>query len=88
MTISENLRNLINKNLAIFEDDINFTDEDDIFALGFVNSLFAMKIVNYIEQNFDLEVKDEELDINNFRSISRILRFIEGKVNASGDVNA
>ena len=88
MTISENLRNLINKNLAIFEDDINFTDEDDIFALGFVNSLFAMKIVNYIEQNFDLEVKDEELDINNFRSISRILRFIEDKVNASGDVNA
>jgi methoxymalonate biosynthesis acyl carrier protein len=44
-------------------------DQQDIFALGYVNSLFAMELVLFIEKHFQIEIPNEELDIANFRTI-------------------
>ena len=54
-------------------------DDDDIFAMGFVNSLFAMQLVSFLESEFGITVEDEDLDINNFRSISAMLRLLAKK---------
>ncbi|GAA4534385.1 MULTISPECIES: acyl carrier protein [Nonomuraea] len=40
----------------------------DIFALGFVNSLFAMELVMFVEKTFELTIPNEELRIDNFRT--------------------
>ncbi|MFF0312976.1 acyl carrier protein [Streptosporangium sp. NPDC004379] len=40
----------------------------DIFALGFVNSLFAMELVMYVEKTFGVTIPNEELRIDNFRT--------------------
>lgn len=40
----------------------------DIFALGFVNSLFAMELVMFVEKTFSISIPNEELRIDNFRS--------------------
>jgi acyl carrier protein len=45
------------------------SDSDDIFALGFVNSLFAMELVMFIEKTFGITVPNEELKIDNFRTV-------------------
>ncbi|NTW02300.1 MAG: acyl carrier protein [Oscillochloris sp.] len=52
------------------------SDDEDIFATGFVNSLFAMQLVMFIEQTFDMTVGDEDLSIDNFRSIDVIARLV------------
>jgi acyl carrier protein len=49
--------------------DIEIGVEDDIFALGFVNSLFAMELVMFVEKNFGFTVCNDELRIDNFRTI-------------------
>jgi methoxymalonate biosynthesis acyl carrier protein len=54
-------------------------DDDDIFALGFVNSLFAMQLIAWIEQEFALAVGDADLDINNFKSVNAITAFVGRK---------
>ena len=54
-------------------------DDDDIFALGFVNSLFAMQLVMFVESAFDLRIEDDELDIAHFRSLNAIAEFVERK---------
>jgi acyl carrier protein len=54
-------------------------NQDDIFALGFVNSLFGMQLVLYIEQEFNLTVEDEDLEIENFNTIDHIDEFISRK---------
>jgi methoxymalonate biosynthesis acyl carrier protein len=41
---------------------------DDIFALGFVNSLFAMELVMFIEKEFSVTISNDELQIDNFRT--------------------
>ena len=55
------------------------TNEDNIFELGLVNSLFAMQLVNFIESEFDIAVDNNELDLENFKCISAIVRLVESK---------
>jgi methoxymalonate biosynthesis acyl carrier protein len=46
--------------------------DEDIFALGFVNSLLAMQLVNFVEKEFGITIEDEDLDLDNFRSLRSI----------------
>jgi acyl carrier protein len=54
-------------------------DDEDIFALGFVNSLLAMQLVAFVEKEFALTVEDEDLDIDNFRSVNAIAALVARK---------
>lgn len=55
-------------------------DDDDIFALGFVNSLFAMQLVMFIEKEFRLTVQDDDLLIDNFRSVNAVMDLVTRKI--------
>ena len=52
-------------------------DDDDIFALGLVNSLFAMQLVLFVEQEFDVVVEGGDLERDNFRSVHAITALVE-----------
>ena len=62
--------------------DVTFSDEEDIFALGFVNSLLAMQLVAFVEKEFAIRVEDEDLDLDNFRSIQAISNLVAKKSGA------
>ena len=59
--------------------DYNLRDDEDIFALGFVNSLFAMQLVFFVEKEFQLQVEDEDLELDNFRSIDALANLVQRK---------
>lgn len=54
-------------------------DDDDLFASGMINSLFAMQLVLYVEKEFELSVANDDLDLANFRSLAAIADFVERK---------
>ncbi|MEN3615164.1 acyl carrier protein [Plantactinospora sp. ZYX-F-223] len=54
-------------------------DEDDLFALGFVNSLFAMQLVLFVEKEFGLTLGSDDLDFKNFRSVAAMSRLVVRK---------
>ena len=54
-----------------------------MFALGFVNSMFAMQLVMFVEQEFAVAIEDEDLDLDNFRSVDAISSLIERKNSAA-----
>jgi methoxymalonate biosynthesis acyl carrier protein len=56
--------------------------DEDIFALGFVNSMFAMQLVMFVEKEFGITVEDEDLDLDNFRSVDAIAGLVERKSQA------
>ena len=74
--MNNKIREFIMGNL-ICDDEIEINDNDNIFELGFVNSLFAMKLLNYIEQEFDITVNNEDIDISNFSTVNKISQLIE-----------
>jgi acyl carrier protein len=55
-------------------------DTDNIFAKGLVNSLFAMQLVMFVENTFNLHVENEELDLVNFNSVDAIAEFVNIKL--------
>jgi acyl carrier protein len=75
----EGIRKYIESNLVVFEDEAVFSDSDNIFQLGFVNSLFAMKLLNFIEKEFDITVDDSDIEISNFSSIDNMMTLIQRK---------
>jgi len=79
MELNEKIRRFIEANLVVFEDEAEFEDDDNIFEMGFVNSLFAMKMVNYIEQEFGIEISNDDLEISNFSTVNRIVNYINEK---------
>jgi acyl carrier protein len=60
--------------------NVNVADDEDIFASGLVNSLFAMQLVLFIEKEFSIKVENEDLDYDNFRTLNAIVGFIERKI--------
>lgn len=54
-------------------------DDEDIFELGFVNSLFSMQLVLFIEKEFGIVIGNNDLDLNNFRTINSITGLIGKK---------
>ena len=73
--VSTTVRNFLVKRSG--KDDIG--DDEDIFANGIVNSLFAVEIVCFVEESFEITVENEDLDIANFRSVNALTQFIEQK---------
>lgn len=57
----------------------DITDEEDIFELGFVNSLFAMQLVMFVEKEFDIALDTNDIDLSNFRTINQIASLIDKK---------
>ena len=53
------------------------TESEDIFALGYINSLFAMELVMFIEKTFAVTVPDTELQIDNFRTAKSMTALVE-----------
>ncbi|MEV0201452.1 acyl carrier protein [Nonomuraea sp. NPDC050691] len=52
------------------------TESQDIFALGFVNSLFAMELVMFVEKTFGVTIPNEELRIDNFRTATSMSELV------------
>jgi len=79
MQLIEKVREFIKNHLVSLESYVNLNDEDKIFELGFVDSLFALQLVNFVEGEFKISVDNEDLDLENFSSINAIVAFIEKK---------
>lgn len=51
--------------------------EADLFKGGYVDSLFAIEIVVFIEKEFGFKLKNKDVKKENFRNIDAIAQLIE-----------
>jgi len=79
MEISEKIRSFLNANLPIYDDDFTLKDDDNIFELGFVDSSFAMQLVLFIEEDFQITITEDDLKISNFSSVDNMRSLIKSK---------
>jgi acyl carrier protein len=66
--------------LSQYFGDRELQDDEDIFALGFVNSMFAMQLVLFVEKEFKVTIENEDLDFDNFRTINAMADLLERKM--------
>ena len=79
MTMTSDIKAKAKQFLAQHIKNYDLQETEDIFALGFVNSLFAMQLVLFVEKEFQLTVENEDLQLDNFRTINALAAFIERK---------
>ena len=56
---------------------VEIGETEDIFQIGFVNSLFAMELVMFVEKTFSVTVPNEELRIDNFRTATSMAELVD-----------
>jgi methoxymalonate biosynthesis acyl carrier protein len=56
---------------------VEISETEDIFQIGFVNSLFAMELVMFVEKTFSVTVPNEELRIDNFRTATSMALLVD-----------
>lgn len=60
--------------------NINAVGEDENFyEKGFVNSLFYMQLVMFIENEFGISIQPKDINPQNFNSINNIVEFVKKK---------
>ena len=53
--------------------------DEDLLAGGVIDSLGLMEVVSFVEQEYGIEVTDQDLVADNFRSLKSIQEFVEVK---------
>ena len=79
MWSEESIKQAVRNYISRFFQGHSLMDGEDMFATGFVNSLFAMQLVQFAESTFGINVESEDLEIDNFRSVNALTRFVQQK---------
>ncbi len=51
--------------------------DTDLLSGGYVNSLFALEIVMYLEKEFKIRIKRRDITDDNFRTINNMTALVE-----------
>lgn len=78
MDIEAHLSQYISQELL--DGSVAVTAEDMLLADGLVDSLGMMRLVGYIDDTFGVEVPPEDVVIENFSTIARMVEYLRGKV--------
>ncbi len=68
---------------AIFAEQLNLevpSPQTDLIDAGMLDSLKFVDLLLHIEKKFDMRVDLGDLDLDNFRSIDKIAKFVTGRV--------
>ena len=82
MDIKGNITGYVEKTFLFGLSDKSLQDNDSFLDKGIVDSTGILEIVSYIEEEFDIEVQDEELVPDNFDSINKLTDYIARKIDS------
>ena len=74
MTTNDKLREHFRRESS---NDQTLTDNEPLLTSGFLDSIAIVKLLTYIEQEFNVEISDADFDPDNFETIETIATLIE-----------
>ena len=77
--LSKEIKNYIVE--ASLSDTKNIVEDTLIFETGLLDSMGLLFLIEFLNENYQVEVEDEELNPKNFESLKSIVAFVEGKMN-------
>ena len=79
MTIEDNIKDYIARNLLFSDNGFPYADDASFLDEGIVDSVGVMELVTFVEESFGLKVNDFEITPENFDSVSRLVKYIRSK---------
>jgi acyl carrier protein len=79
MSVNKKIRNYVLENYLFTDDQSALNDDDSFMGLGIIDSTGILEIISFLEEEFDLQVKDEEILPENLDSVNNIVTYMERK---------
>lgn len=77
--VRKKVREYVVENLLIGEEEAGFSDEQSFLETGLIDSTGILEVIFFLENEFDLEIDDEEMVPENLDSVANIGRFVLSK---------
>ena len=55
-------------------------EDEDLFTLGFVKSLFILQLILFVERRFGITIANVPREIDSFRTVNAIAALVERKI--------
>jgi acyl carrier protein len=72
----ENVREFVQENL-IKNKGVALQENDDWLANGLVDSIGIIQIVSFVEREFKTAVPEEDVTVDNFKSLKDVAKYLE-----------
>ena len=79
--IKNNVKQFIIDNFLFSSIDNSFHDDDSFMENGIIDSTGILELVEYIEHQYNIKIKDEELLPENLDTLNNVSNFIIRKMN-------
>ncbi len=76
----QKIRQFIVETFLLGDTDVELSDGDSLLDSGIVDSTGVLELVAFIEDEFDVEVRDEELVPENLDSLDQLAAFVDRKL--------
>ncbi|MGD8212424.1 MAG: acyl carrier protein [Desulfobacterales bacterium] len=76
MLAQAKLKQYMTKELLADQDDIDIQEDDNLLLSGLIDSLGIMRLITFIEQEFQVKVQPEDVTIENFSTIKIISDYL------------
>jgi len=77
--VKAEIRSYVEENFLYMHPGLEVSDTDNLLALGVMDSLSFVELVEEVQERYGISVQDVEITEENFGSIGALTRYIEGK---------
>jgi len=79
MVDKEQIRKFIFKNFMFNDKSRVLNDNESFLNSGIIDSTGVLELVSFVEETFNIQVKDDELIPENLDSVIQLVQFIQNK---------
>ena len=81
MNIEDLIRKHILEEILFDRANVSLSNDDELLEKKIIDSMALVRLISFIEEHYEIEIEDEELKLENFKTINHIKDFIERKKN-------
>ena len=86
-TIEREIREFLRENFPLSADGVTLQQDDSLIEVGVIDSTGVLELIGFIEERYEVEIRDEEVLPENLDSIGSIIRFVGEKLGAAASSN-
>lgn len=79
MSVEQKLRGYILENFLFTDDPKALDNADSFMKKGIIDSTGILEVINFLQDEFGIQVEDEEMVPANLDSVNSIVAFVERK---------
>lgn len=77
--IANRVREYVLENFLYMRPGYEFADTDSLLGHGIIDSMGVIELITFVQDEFEVEIEEDEITEENLGSLAAIGRFVQGK---------